>query len=316
MSQLALEVRVLGSAWVGTHGVRLHLSPSAANALAFLALGPREGRARAAMAASLFGGCADTVARRRLATALWRLRQELRLALGCDVVDSDADTRVRIAPDVTLSVDAVSFLLAVEPHLASPAESLTTDDAARLERAVDGYGGELLESSLDEWVLTERIRLTTVYLAALDLLVQHHGSRRAGEQVRRYASRILELEPLREDYHRHAMTAYARAGRPDLVERQFELCRLALQKEFGADPLPETVALYGRLTAGGTDPTAGFGSYGSHDSTSTTGDARRTPPTITALVADLERARRDVRELACLVERALDAVLRLGSQAP
>ena len=41
----------------------------------------------------------------------------------------------------------------------------------------------------------------------------------------------LAMEPLREDVHRHLMTAYAAAGRDDLVERQFERCRQVLLDE-------------------------------------------------------------------------------------
>jgi DNA-binding SARP family transcriptional activator len=81
------------------------------------------------------------------------------------------------------------------------------------------------------------------------------------------------------------MLAYGAAGRDDLVERQFERCRMVLLRELGADPMPETLAAYARLRGGDT-------------SMSTT-------------VAALERAKRDVVRLAGAVDRALDHLRRM-----
>ncbi|HQW73865.1 MAG TPA: BTAD domain-containing putative transcriptional regulator, partial [Ornithinibacter sp.] len=75
------------------------------------------------------------------------------------------------------------------------------------------------------------------------------------------------------------------AGREDLVERQFERCRRLLVEELGADPMPETVALYARLRRG---------------------RGPSTDPTVLALVGDLEAARRDLGRLSLVIDRALD----------
>ena len=118
-------------------------------------------------------------------------------------------------------------------------------------------------------MLAERHRLENLYLTALDYLVRFHGAGGDVEPVARYGELALELEPLREDVHRHLMDAYGAAGRDDLVERQFERCRHGLLDELGADPMPETTAVYSRSPAG---------------------PAPAPDRTVAALLAELERA--------------------------
>jgi DNA-binding SARP family transcriptional activator len=289
-STVALRVNVLGAPRVDHHGTTVPLSPAAAQLLAFLVIGPREGRSRRAIASQLFSNCAEPVAKRRLATAVWRLRTELRASVGENVIDTATGDRIGLCGEVVLAVDALEFCEAVSPILSQPASALSPADAESLAAATHSYRGSLLESAYDEWVLEERDRLSNLYLTVLDYLIQYYGRAHRPDQLALFATRALELEPLREDFHRHVMQAYADTGRPDLVERQFETCRLALLRELGADPMPETVALYARLSSHFDGPV---------------------PDSIAALVEDLRRARRDVRELQALVDRAIDAVLRL-----
>jgi len=289
-STVSLRVSVLGAPRVDHSGATVRLSPAAVQLLAYLVIGPREGRSRRAVASQLFGDCAESVAKRRLATAVWRLRSELRASVGADVIDTVTGGRIGLCDDVVIAVDALEFCEAVSPILSRPASALSPSDADALALATDSYRGSLLESAYDEWVLEERDRLSNLYLTVLDYLIQYYGRARRPDRLAFFATRALELEPLREDFHRHVMQAYADTGRVDLVERQFETCRLALLRELGADPMPETVALYARLS--------------SHLDGAM-------PDNIAALVEDLRRARRDVRELQALVDRAIDAVMRL-----
>jgi len=289
-SQVDFQVRVFGRPVLRSGGLAVRLSPGAVTLLAFLAIGPVEGRSRSSMALQLFGNCAEPVAKRRLSTALWRLRGELKAAVGTDLVDCRNNDVVCLNRSMPISVDALDFRALVMPILVTPARDLSDADAQALADAVSQYGGMLLESLYDDWVLEERDRFSNLYLTALDYLIQFHGARNAPDEVARYATRALDLEPLREDFHRHVMTAFGESGRLDLVERQFETCRLTLLRELGADPMPETLALYGRLCGGASG---------------------RTPESITALISDLERARHDIDRVASLVERSLDALRRL-----
>jgi DNA-binding SARP family transcriptional activator len=265
------------------------MSPSSMMLCAYLALAPRHGWLRSAAAAQLFADCSAAKARCRLNTALWRLKAEVRSSTGVELVASTAAQCIGLSPAVDVTIDVSLFEELVAPVLRVPPPSLTQADASRLERAISLRRGQLLAPCHDEWVISERYRVESLYVSALDYLIQYCGAHAMVTAVAKYGELALDLEPLREDVHRHLMFAFGAAGRDDLVERQFERCRMVLLRELGADPMPETVAAYARLR---------------RDST-----AKST--TVAALVAELERARRDVVRLAATVDRALDQLRRM-----
>jgi len=284
-----LTLRLLGAPTLLTGGNPVALSPGATLLCAYLALAPKEGRSREIAAAQLFSDCPSSTARRRLNTALWRLRSEMRSLTGVEIVAATDSKRVALSSAVEVALDSRLFEQLVAPALERRAGDLTKAQASALEAAVSMHGGQLVEACDEEWVMAERARIEDLYLTALDHLLQHYGERKEVGAVAKYGDLALALEPLREDIHRHLMTAYSNAGRDDLVERQFERCRAVLLEELGADPLPETTALYSRLRRGDN----------------------ATSPSVGALTAELERARREISRLSEIVDRALDHVARL-----
>ncbi|MGX4695357.1 AfsR/SARP family transcriptional regulator [Streptomyces sp. JNUCC 63] len=280
----ALSLKLLGPPCVVFEGEPVRLSPGTTLLCAYLALGPQDGRPRSTAAAHLFGDCSDRLARRRLNTALWRLRGEVRSSTGLEIVTDDDWRTVALSPHVGVVTDAATFQALIEPVLRVPPADLDDADVARLHNAVSLRRGQLLETCQDDWVMTPRYRIDNLYLTALDYLIRHHGARRDVPAITEYGERALELEPLREDLHRHLIRAYGAAGRTDLAERQFERCRAVLLQELGVDPMPETVAAYARVRGGTAERSV----------------------TVAALVAELERARRDVVRLAAAVDRVLD----------
>lgn len=289
MDHTQLTLRLLGAPTLLTGGNPVALSPGATLLCAYLALAPKEGRSREIAAAQLFSDCPSSTARRRLNTALWRLRSEMRSLTGVEIVAATDSKRVALSSAVEVALDSRLFEQLVAPALERRAGDLTKAQASALEAAVSMHGGQLVEACDEEWVMAERARIEDLYLTALDHLLQHYGERKEVGAVAKYGDLALALEPLREDIHRHLMTAYSNAGRDDLVERQFERCRAVLLEELGADPLPETTALYSRLRRGDN----------------------ATSPSVGALTAELERARREISRLSEIVDRALDHVARL-----
>lgn len=280
----------MGAPTLLTGDAPVNLSPGASLLCAYLALGPQEGRSRDVAAAQLFSDCPSTSARRRLNTALWRLRSEVRERTGVDIIAAVGSKRVSLNSAVEMALDARVFEDLVTPALATKPSALTPKQVESLETAVRMRRGQLLEACDEEWVLAERARLEDLYLTALDCLVQYYGDKGEAGAVAKYGDTALAVEPLREDIHRHLMSAFAKAGRDDLVERQFERCRAVLLEELGADPLPETVALYSRLRRGDSGPS----------------------PSVGALTAELERARREIARLSEIVDRAIEHVARLS----
>lgn len=289
METTQLTLRLLGAPTLMTGESPVALSPGASLLCAYLALAPKEGRLRDVVAAQLYADCPATTARRRLNTAVWRLRTEVRTSTGVDIIAADGSRRVALSSAIEFALDARLFEQLVSPALASAPDALTPAQATALEAAVSMHRGELVELCDDEWVLAERARIENLYLTTLDYLLQYYGPRGEVGAIAKYGDMALAMEPLREDIHRHLMASYGAAARSDLVERQFERCRTALLEELGVDPMPETIALYSRLRRGDAEPSA----------------------SVDALVAELERARREIARLSQIVDRALEHVARL-----
>jgi DNA-binding SARP family transcriptional activator len=285
-----LSLRLLGRAALFAGGTAIDLSPGATMLVAYLALAPDDGRARSTAAAQLFADCPETAARRRFNTALWRLQSETRAKAGADLVVRRGARRVGLDSDVGLVVDVAVFDDLVSPVLRHDPANLTQADTDRLMSAVDIHRGPLLQScNDDDWVLTDRYRIENLYLTALDYLIQHYGTRGEIAAITRYGQLALDVEPLREDVHRHLMKAYAAVGRIDLAESQFERCRLLLRRELGTDPMPETMALRLQIVQRRTGDEVHFA----------------------ALVTELEHARVHMTRLTASVDRALDQLRNL-----
>lgn len=288
MSYANVSISVFGAPRVIAGGNPVALTPGVALLCGYLALAPGDGQRRTVAAHQLFGGDSDSAARRRLSTALWRLRSAIREQVGIEIVNEPDSHSVALRRSEEIDVDVDHFERIVLPIVTRPGSSLTDGEVAALEKAVALHRGSLIEPCNDEWVLGPRQRYENLFLTALDHLVQHSGLTGSLSAASAYAERAFAIEPLREDIHRHLMTAYGAAGRLDLVESAFQRCRQVLVAELGADPMPETITLYARLMGG----------------------SRATAVTKDALVRDLEHARREITRLAEIVDRALDRLHR------
>ncbi len=97
MPNTQLTLRLLGLPTLLTGGNPVALSPGATLLCAYLALAPKEGRSRETAAAQLFSDCPSLTARRRLNTALWRLRTEMRSLTGLEIVAPADGKRVALS---------------------------------------------------------------------------------------------------------------------------------------------------------------------------------------------------------------------------
>jgi TolB-like protein/DNA-binding SARP family transcriptional activator len=150
---------------------------------------------------------------------------------------------------VVLNLDDVDFDVVQFEQLAAGSSP------EQLERAVALYRGDLLdgfslgEEPFEDWLRVERERLRTIAIAALEKLVLHYLAVDDFARCTQAATRLLALEPLREDIHRALMRAYAAQDRINLALKQYEICRDVLLRELGLQPEPETRALHEELRA-------------------------------------------------------------------
>lgn len=129
-------------------------------------------------------------------------------------------------------------------------------DVSSLEEALDLYQGDFLEGfyidsqGFEDWALLERERLRLRAVAALDNLItqQMEQGDYIGALVR--ATRLLQIDPLREETHRTLMDLYTRSGQRNRALAQYEILRGLLADELGVEPLPNTVALAQQIRSG------------------------------------------------------------------
>ena len=128
--------------------------------------------------------------------------------------------------------------------------------ARQLDRAIDLYRGDFLAGfnvndsrRFEEWALLERERLQRLAVDTLDELIDTDVRARRYRAGIDHATRLLRIDPLREDAHRQLMLLYARDGQRHAALRQYQTCRSVLHDELDVDPMPETTALAERIKA-------------------------------------------------------------------
>lgn len=280
MLTISITAHLLGPVSVLRDGGPVAVPHSCVALLALLLLNRGRPVERHRLADLVGRDVADLTARKRLNTAVWRLRRTLEPE-GSPRHSVLATCGRALAPSCETWVDAVEFDTTCS-RLPDPRQ-WTPSDAERVSNALDLYRGDFLDGFTDEWSLAERGRLADLHLIALVRLAQWHRLRSEPERAIDLARRAVAVEPLREDLHRLLMRAYVEAGLPELAAKQLGRCRSILAEELAVQPLLETVAAAQAVANADPGPT---------------GQA-------VAALAELERSQAEVRRLAQLLSRSV-----------
>ena len=207
--------------------------------VAYLALQSGHSQSREKLAALLWGGNSDAQARMNLRQALSAVRKAMHASGGGRFL-TDGD-------HISLNLDDLDFDVARFEALAAGSTPDQLEQALLVYRGdlLDGFG--LKEEPFEDWLRVQRERLRAMAIAALDKLVAHYSATDDPASCVRAATRLLAMEPLREDIHRALMRAYAAQGRINLALKQYEHCRDVLQRELKLQPEPATRHLHGDL---------------------------------------------------------------------
>ena len=116
-----------------------------------------------------------------------------------------------------------------------------------LKTAIENYKGEYLSEIEEIWAITDRQRYYQMYLDALMKLAAMYMERKAYKTALRYCYQALTEDACLEDAHRLAMRIHAATGNRAAIVRQYERCRVALNKEISAPPSQQTRDLYETL---------------------------------------------------------------------
>lgn len=204
--------------------------------LAYLAVESGRPYSRDELAALLWPDFEQTRARAAVRRTLSRLNG----ALGAEWAIREGD-RVRLNPA------GINDVAQFQNHL----------QQGELDQALALYQGDFMAGftlndspAFDTW---QRQRADQLYGSLLDALEarlkQYHlaGEREAALEL---GQRLVGLDPLHEDGHRHLMRLYAEMGQRVSALRQYEKCRQVLQDELGVWPNEETERLFRAIKQG------------------------------------------------------------------
>jgi DNA-binding SARP family transcriptional activator len=204
--------------------------------LAYLALDMRRAHARDRLAALLWPDSGEMQARTSLRQALTAVRRAL--GEGAEaVIAADLET-VAVAAD-RLALDVTEFERGVE---LGTSESLQASLALYRGDLLDGVSAE--SASFEQWLAAERERLRALAVRGLARLLDHQQEAGLVDSARETATRLLAIDPLREDAHRTLMRLYLQQGRVVEALKQYQLLRQSLARELGVTPEPLTEQLY------------------------------------------------------------------------
>jgi len=248
-----LQLALLGNVEIRKDGVPI-AAFSSGKALALLCYLAVTGRPhlRPALAGLLWGEMPEESAQHNLRKALTFLR-------------------ATVGAHLSITRQAVAFHRGSPYWLDVQAFEAHLDEHARgapvqcLEQALALYRGDFLEGfyvrqapEFEAWMAAQRARLRELALQALHALSTHHSGRGAAglETGIHYATRLLAMEPWREEGHRQLMLLLAASGQRGAALAQFEVCRRVLAEELGVEPGAETTSLYHDIRDGAVRPGA------------------------------------------------------------
>jgi DNA-binding SARP family transcriptional activator len=228
-----LEIHLLGHlrVLVGDQPLPFKAPPKTTPLWAYLLLRQGEPVSRQTLAFTLWPDEAERTARTNLRRHIHYLKQALPPTLpDRPWLQMEAETiRWNAAADWWL--DVAEF-----EQLAATAETVA--------EAVLLYTGDLLEDQYDDWIIYQRERLRSLYIASLNQLIQRFWSQRDYSEAIRYASQLLAYDPLREDGARQLMALRYQAGDRAGALKEYETFVQRLESELGVGPMPETIAAY------------------------------------------------------------------------
>jgi len=233
-----LEVCLLGRFEVkyGTEVIPITSRP-AQSLFAFLILNAESVHRREKLAGLLWPESLEKTARDNLRHALWRIRkalpkkQEIEYFLTDDLsigFNGSAEYRLDVTELGSLNADATSN---------------------ELMKILSVYEGALLPGFYDEWVMSEREHLSSIFEHHMARLISLLQGEKRWLDILDWGERWIRLGQKPEPAYRALMSAHAAKGDMSKVAAIYERCVNSLS-ELGVEPSEQTKILYERLKSG------------------------------------------------------------------
>ncbi len=238
----ALTLTLLGRPQITVDGQPVEIKSQKAQALFFYLVMTRQIYSRQSLAGLLWSDLDESNARRNLRVEWFKLRE---------VVDPFlAGTRdtIGLNRQGNYTLDVERFEHCLHGH-----EPTFTE----LQEVVALYRGEFLEDFhvrdaplFEEWVTTERERLSQMARQAMLRLVEHYIQQHAFDRGIKAVNQLLKREPWLEEAHQQMMRLLALNGQRSAALAYYESASRILDDEFGVPPSDETNALYDQIESG------------------------------------------------------------------
>jgi DNA-binding SARP family transcriptional activator len=218
--------------------------PRLQSLLAYLVFHHNLPQSRTRLASLLWPDSTEEQAHTNLRNLLYKLRQAMPQADRWLTVDRYT---LMWQGDGSWVLDVLDFERAVARVEQVEQENDLATLRLALEQAVELYHGELLPGCYDEWILSERERLSQLFLNLLErlLCLREQDGDYAG--AIRIAQLLLREDPLQEASYRHLMRLYAESGNRSAAIRTYQNCVAVLKRELAVEPGPETRQVYEQL---------------------------------------------------------------------
>jgi predicted ATPase/DNA-binding SARP family transcriptional activator/tetratricopeptide (TPR) repeat protein len=233
-----LEVRLLGTFDVKYKKKPINISSRPAQSLfAYLILSAGTAHRREKLAGMLWPDSLEETARDNLRHALWRMRKAL---------ESTSSTRFLQADDISISFKESSDYWLDVAELEKISDDASADE---LIAAFPNYQGELMPGFYEEWVVSEREHLSSIFEHHMARLISLLQEEKRWLDILDWAERWIKLGQKPEPAYRALMAAHAAKGDMSKVAATYERCVKSL-KEFGIEPSEQTRTLYQKLKSG------------------------------------------------------------------
>lgn len=224
--------------------------------IAFLMLEAGRTFHRAQLAEQFWSNLPETRGRKALNTELWRIATALR-AIGVDVEATliRRPDRVGYVRQPTHHIDVDDMMRAMEVVTSTDPADANDTQIGIVEKAVESYRGDLLESVYSDWCLLWRESLRAHHTEALEFLLRTAMARQDWASGLRHGRALLAIDPLLEHVHRAVMRCHYHAGNRPLALRQYAACEQILREELSVSPMDETRRIQETLLAVTPAPT-------------------------------------------------------------
>ncbi len=206
---------------------------------------------REKLASLLWGESSEEKARKNLRDVLFNLRP----IVGDYLIISRQMIELNTAANY--DIDVVRFAAVLKELGDMKSKQLSPASMILLRDAIDLYRGEFLEGfqvsqapDFEAWLLEERGQLHQLAVQSLHMLTEYLTQQGNTALGIKYASRLLGLEPWREETHRQLMHLLVWSGQRSAALAQYETCRRLLRENLKVEPEVETKWLYESILRG------------------------------------------------------------------